>query len=258
LGKTVQIEMPLSAANEGEKKPRGHAGLVGSLLLHAALAFVLIYRIEVPETSPPVIPVEVVVLGQETSPSPQPQRQAVNGPQQQRGVSAQRTPPRAPRREPEKPLPPPVIPVPELKKPDALEAKLASLAKLRQPDVGPQVPDGAADRTLNGNGRGEGSGTYSVKDLIRAQIERRWNLRLDELGDRNIAVAVHLVLARDGAIETIDIVEDKRRGYDAVYRSIAISARNAALLSSPFLLPSQSHGEITDVTVTLNTRDVLR
>jgi hypothetical protein len=251
-------EMPLRAANEGWERTRGRPGLVGSLLLHAVLAFVLIYRVETRETSEPVIPVEVVVLGRESSPSPQPQRQAVNGAQQQRGVSAQRNPPRAPRREAEKPLPPPVIPVPELEKPDQLQAKLASLSKLRQPDAGPQRPDGAADRTVNGNGRGEGSGTYSVKDLIRAQIERRWNLRLDELGDRNIAVAVHLVLARDGAIETIDLIEDKQRGYDAVYRSIAISARNAALLSSPFLLPSQSYGEITDVTVTLNTGDVLR
>jgi hypothetical protein len=249
---------PLIAWHDNKEKASIRLGLAGSLLLHAVLGFVLIYPMEVPETLPPVVPVEVVVMGQESSPSPQPQRQAVNGAQQQRGVSAQRNPPRAPRREAEKPLPPPVIPVPELKKPDQLQAKLASLSKLRQPDAAPQRPDGAADRNVNGNGRGEGSGTYSVKDLIRAQIERRWNLRLDELGDRNIAVAVHLVLARDGAIETIDIVEDKRRGYDAVYRSIAISARNAALLSSPFLLPSQSYGEITDVTVTLDTRDVLR
>ena len=145
--------------------------------------------------------------------------------------------------------------VPELKKPDELETKLASLAKLRQPETGEQLPGGDSARPSRGNGSGTGTG-YSVRDLIRAQVERRWNLNLNELGERNIAISFHVVLDRDGAVKELEILQDKHG--DQVYRSIAISVRNAVQLSSPFILPAESLGKITDVTVTVNTRDVLR
>lgn len=233
--------------------------IVGSLLVHALIGFALIYRIALPEPADePVIPVEVVVLGQDGPPAAQPQQQAaITGPQAQRGVTARRNPPRAPRREPDKPAPPPAVVVPELQKPDELETKLESLAKLKQPETGTQPADGGTNRPSAGSRNGSGTG-YSVKDLIRAQVERRWNLNLNEVGERNIAISVRIVLARDGTVETIEFVQDKRVGTDQVYRSIAISVRNAVLLSSPFLLPAESYGRITDVTLTLNTRDMVR
>ena len=45
---------------------------------------------------------------------------------------------------------------------------------------------------------------------------------------------------------------------DDVYRSIAISARNAVLLSSPLTLPAGMTAEMRDMTLRFNTRDTLR
>jgi hypothetical protein len=253
-------EVPLSLLEGDKQNVRDFVpGVLGSVLVHALIGFVLIYKIIVPETtSEPVIPVEVVVLGEDNAPPRQAQQQAaITGPQQQRGVVTRRNPPRSPRREPEKPAPPPAVPIPELQKPDELQTKLESLAKLRQPETGDLASDGGANRTAAGRANGSGTG-YSVRDLIRAQVTRRWSLNLNELGERNIAIAVRIVLARDGTVEAVDVVDDKRTGQDRVYRSIAISVRNAVLLSSPFMLPAEAYGRVTDVTVTLNTRDVLR
>ena len=45
---------------------------------------------------------------------------------------------------------------------------------------------------------------------------------------------------------------------DEVYRSIALSARNAVLLSSPLALPRGLTSEMLDLTISFNTRDSLR
>ncbi len=37
-----------------------------------------------------------------------------------------------------------------------------------------------------------GDATYSLRDYVRAQVMRRWNLDLDLLGARRIVVALHV------------------------------------------------------------------
>jgi hypothetical protein len=89
-------------------------------------------------------------------------------------------------------------------------------------------------------------------------VERRWNLALEELGDRNFVIAIHVVLSRDGTVTKAEIVDNARYRSDATYRSIALSARNAVLLSSPLALPSGQHDETMDMTLNLNPRNSLR
>src|SRR5258707_4105620 len=118
---------------------------------------------------------------------------------------------------------------------DELQLRLEALAKLRQPETG--SPSGTSGRSASSNGTGLGPGAaYSVKDLVRAQVERRWNLDLDGLGRRNFVIAIHVVLTRDGVVSKAEIVDQLRFNSDATYRSIALSARTAVLLSSPILL----------------------
>jgi hypothetical protein len=129
---------------------------------------------------------------------------------------------------------------------------LEALANLRAPNRAGTLGPGAS-----GGGNGQ-QGAYSVKDLIRAQVQRRWSLNLDELGERNVVVAIHLVLARDGTVMKAEIVDATRYGKDESFRAIAISARNAALLSSPLVLPAGISDADMDLTLNLNTRDVMR
>jgi len=97
-----------------------------------------------------------------------------------------------------------------------------------------------------------------VRDYIRHQVERRWNIDLARLGARREIVVLHIALRADGTVSRADILDKARFATDAAWRDVALSARNAALLSSPIALPDgQSPGPI-DITLRLDPRDTLR
>ena len=87
---------------------------------------------------------------------------------------------------------------------------------------------------------------------------RRWNLDLDLLGSRRIIVALRVTMKANGAISLAEIVDKQRYATDAVYRQIAMSARNAVILSSPIALPPGSYPAITEMTLSLDPRDAAR
>jgi hypothetical protein len=134
---------------------------------------------------------------------------------------------------------------------DPLQSQLEALATLRMPNNS-KTGSGASAAPP-----GAQSG-YRVEDLIRAQVQRRWNLRLDELGERDLIVTIHIVLEPDGTVSRAEIVDTTRGRSDETYRSIALSARNAVLLSSPLTLPAGLTDDMRDMTVSFNTRDSLR
>jgi hypothetical protein len=238
-------------------------GVISSLLLHAFAAFLLLSRLSAPaQVLNPVVPVDVVQLAEETiSPPPLPK---AAGPQQKAAALPRRAQELASRElpsfrpptglAPAEPQPPPD----RLQQPrDELQIRLETLAKLRQPVTGAR--SGLSDRSASSNGAALGPGAaYSVKDLVRAQVERRWNLDLEGLGVRNFVVAIHVVLTRDGIVSKAEIVDQLRFNSDATYHSIALSARNAVLLSSPIALPAGAYDDVIDMILNLNPRDALR
>jgi hypothetical protein len=214
----------------------------------------------------PVVPVEVVFMDTQTAPSAPPprataalQRQAAVQPQRPRAVPAA---PQTPQQQLASVVPPTgIVPPVAEPKPDALQDKLEALAMLRQPATDPRLVEGVgtAGTAMGGNGTARGPSTaYSVKDYVRAQVERRWNLDLGALGGRNISIAIRVLLHRDGTVEKAEIVDDRRYRTDPAYRSIALSARNAVLLSSPISLPAGTYDPVMDLTLNLNPRDTLR
>ena len=242
-------------------------GVVGSLVLHIAVLGLLLYQVGVPPVLLSIIPVEVVQLVEETaSPTPQPEAKAALP---ERGSSerlASVAPPRAVRRPAPPAAPAPALPaappstpqpapdaLPPTPQQDALQIQLEALSKLLMPDA-----TGTSLRPSGSNAPPGGQSGYRVEDLIRAQVQRRWNLRLDELGERDLIVTLHVVLEPDGTVTTAEIVDTARSKTDSAYRSIAISARNAVLLSSPLTLPKGMTPEMRDMTISLNTRDSLR
>ena len=243
------------APAEADGERRRPLGWAISLGLHGLAAFFLIHQLStlLPPDAP-IVPVDLVQLAQETvapapAPAPAAPAPAARTPAQPRPAAA---PVQAAPVTPASPNPPAEAakePLPQ----DALETKLAALSKLRQPETGAINGTG----TAGGGGRGTGAGSISVKDLIRAQVERRWSLDTETLNGRNVTVSIRVVLDRDGAVTRVDIVEDPRYATDALYHDIALRARNAVLLSSPFTLP-QGHDEVTDVTLVLNPRDTFR
>ena len=254
--------------DEQSKQPRLRAmtrpGVIGSIVLHATVLGLLLYEVGVPPALVPVIPVELVqFFEQTTSQAPQPDAKAAlptaGTSDRLASVQPPRTAPRpVPRSEPapavpaappsaEQPAPDTSLPAP----PDPLQSQLDALAKLR-------MPDGSGSRAPGSNAPQGAQSGYRVEDLIRAQVQRRWNLRLDELGERDLIVTIHIVLEPDGTVAKAEIVNPTRGRNDENYRSIAISARNAVLLSSPLTLPAGMTDDMLDMTVSFNTRDSLR
>ena len=62
----------------------------------------------------------------------------------------------------------------------------------------------------------------------------------------------------DGTVNRAEIVSDPRHAADPGYHDLAISARNAALVSSPLHLPPGALTDMADMVLTFSPRDVLR
>lgn len=236
-------------------------GVIGSLLLHAAVLGLLLYQIGAPPIEVPVIPVDVVQLAEETaSVAREPDAPTAPGANSSPRLASV-VPPRPTQPPRAQPVPPTAAAPPSTEQPapdalppapvDQLQSQLEALAKLRIQNSGGPAPSGT------GLPDGPQSG-YRVEDLVRAQVLRRWNLRLDELGESELTVRIHVVLEADGTVATAEIVDTASVSGDKVYRSIALSARNAVLLSSPLTLPTGTTAEMRDMTLSFNTRDTLR
>lgn len=137
--------------------------------------------------------------------------------------------------------------------PDELEARIRGLANLSAPDTALPAPDN------DGYGGGSGSGGgYALADFVRAQILRRWWPALDSNAARGVPVAIKLNLSRAGTISDIRIVDTERFRTDKVFHDMALSARNAALNASPIALPPGHYEAVTEISIILDPRAVLR
>lgn len=256
-------------------------GLIGSALGHALAAFLLLQHMGAsipPSSALRIVPVDMIELARETISPVAPTSTAPELPRAAAAPSAPRNlVPQQPRATVPQPPQNPILSqseaaIPNARNPaepspsdnptDALQAKLEALSKLRQPDSDTFLRDGAGVSNLasgfNGAQRGQAA-TYSVRDYVRAQVVRHWSLNLEELGDRNIVVAIHVVLKPDGTLGKADILDAPGFSKDAVLRSIALSARNAVVLSAPFTFPAGGIApDAMDMVLTLNPRDVLR
>jgi hypothetical protein len=146
---------------------------------------------------------------------------------------------------------------------DELSAKLRAMAQLKTPDAAlPNADNSAAshDAVANdgGGGDGTGEGNYALKDFIRAQILRRWLPDLSIPGARDMPVLVRIRLLKNGVIDDVTIVDQQRFHDDRVFRNMALSARDAALLASPIQIPGVKYEKTQTLTINLDPKAVLR
>ncbi len=226
--------------------------VVASLLLHVFALLLLLNHMAANDLDRPVrvFPVEIVpVADRATTPVPPkpelPRQQTASVRPQTKKAPPQLIPLPLPRQVPAAPeIGTEPVPLPPR---DELQSRLEAFAKLSLPG------NGAV--SANSNGSAFGPSGYDVRDFIRAQVERRWSLNLDALEDRKVTVFIHVVLTPDGIIRKADIVND--RDTDAAYHSIAISARNAVILSSPITLPAGTLSGMLDIVLSLSPKDTL-
>ena len=97
----------------------------------------------------------------------------------------------------------------------------------------------------------------AAKDFIRAEVERRWNFDLKKFGDGGYSVPIHVRITSAGTVLSAEIL-DNEHSADPTYREIALSARSAVLLSSPFALPAGHYQDVMDMVLDLDPRETLR
>jgi hypothetical protein len=210
------------------------------------LVLFLVPRNGAPINSAPFVPVEIVQLSEETtapaaiSHAAVPQDQAAKG-----ALSA--------------PRPEGVAPNKTHEPRDELDIKLKKLAQLRQPASDLKIDNEAtSDVTATSNDTNTGPAVYGIRDYVRSQILRHWVYDFHKLGGRNVIIPLHVELTGQGIIIQVEIMDEQRYATDPLYRDIAISARNAALLSSPIKLPYDTSWNRMDFTFHLSPRNALR
>jgi hypothetical protein len=222
---------------------RDGPGLVLSLLLHLALllaaAWYAASRPALPHALSRALPVEIVLADRTGAGAP---------PGPSLATSAARPRPQS------APRPEGTRPNAKAQPEDELSAKLRALAQLRQPNSGLPVAEGGG----GAGGSATGQGGYALKDFVRAQILRRWLPDLAAPGARDMPVLVRIRLASSGVIESVAILDQARLAHDKLFREMALSARDAALLASPLSLPAGHYPPVTDLTIDLDPKSVLK
>ena len=231
-------------------------GYAASFLLHlTALLLVLFVFMKTSQTQPAsqIVPIDVVIRLAEETTSPA---------AQQKSLTPAEPAMRSQKREQSNPRPlEGTSPTGRKSVPlDNLDAKLRDLAHLRQPKSDLPVLDnrGTANLAAESPGSASGEAAYSIRDFVRATVERKWNLDFGKLGRRQYSIPLHIVMKRDGNIVNVEIVDRARYLSDAVYRSVSLSARNAVLLSSPISLPPGDYSDVMEMTLVFNPRDMRR
>jgi outer membrane biosynthesis protein TonB len=146
---------------------------------------------------------------------------------------------------------------------DELTARLKALARLKQPSP-PERPEprqqegsGVSNLTASSAAAARArDAAYGVKDFIRAQVIRHWNLHEDAVRHDEWSVAIRIVMSPDGKVLRAEIKDDPRFRADDGYRDFARSARNAVLMSSPLTVPAEAYDIAKDIVVDFNPKQV--
>lgn len=105
--------------------------------------------------------------------------------------------------------------------------------------------------------RGKGAG-YDVKDMVRAQILRRWTFDSAALAGAGWIITLHVILAQDGSIDAVSVIDNPAAKADPAYGALARTARNAVLLAAPLTLPAGLPAAARDMVLSFDPRAALR
>ena len=237
--------------NVGKRPQRNfNAGLVVSVVLHELGLSGLIVGLGLaanPVDIPLIVPVNIVQLANETVGPKAPDQTSI--PQQKAAAPSS---PDA--------IPVDLSPLKRPPPPDDLEVKLRRLAQLREPIVDPHMPQQGEGLSRLASTRPDAAlgSDATLRDFLRDQIEHHWGLDLAALHGKDFSVLIRVAITKAGVVTGAEVVNNRKSGVDAAYDEAALSARNAAILSSPLTLPPGHYPELMNVILTLNTRDALR
>lgn len=232
-----------------------------------------------PEPPKPEPPKPVPAPPKPEPPKPEPPKPA---------VTPEPPKPEPKKEEPKKPEPKPEPKKPEPPKPEQTKKEeppkkkadpkpsfddlLASVEKMRKDSPPPpttQQPNkasgdkkgipGAVDAPAVSKDR-EGFGdtlTLSEMDMIRAQIEKHWNVDPGKAGADDMVIEITVSLNADGTVRAAKIVDQGRMGRDPAFRSLAESALRAVFMASPIQAPQKKYDTWREVRLFFRPQDRL-
>lgn len=267
-------------SHAGEQRSR--VAWIGSLLLHGAIVagamFTWTHRLDIADQSPPVVPVELVTIGEKTNIQAQVKEQPKIEPDEQiatvapNNLDAPDLPP--PPTEEAAPAPPETAPSePEIqKKPEPatpklkprekpkLEAKkkefdvnnvLALLNKVAPAPHNANAKKGA--RTIKGIGD-QNAMTMDLVDALRNEISQCWNAPVAAPNPEDLIVTLRVFLNPDGSVAQPPQLTGNSASGDPFMRAAADAAKRAIYVCAPFKLPADRYSVWRDISVTFDPR----
>jgi hypothetical protein len=252
----------------------GRGGLIASAVLHVAIIVATLVtfsqaKLDIEDKSPPIVPVDLVSIGQKTNieetvrERPKDVPIQVQPPRQdelQTPVSMVPEQAEVAPSEPSLPKPRP-MPLPKTKpqaepkkkKPD--EDFSALLNKLTAPSAVPKNARVAA-RTQKGFGAMNAM-TMELRDALKNQIEQcmDWGVIATAPNAQNIVVSVDLSLNPDGTVARA--ASQSEGTHDTYERAASDAALRAIRVCAPYKLPAERYADWRDSAVNFSPRDVL-
>jgi len=253
---------------------RSPAGWVASLFLHGAIVagtlFTFSHTLEIPDESPPVVPVDLVTIAPKTNVRatvrPQPHVAPEPSPPVPKAVPAPTPPQPQPAEEkPQETAAEPIAeappqPVPRHKPKPPQEKKkeeknfdvdkvLALLNKVAptQQAAAPNVR--SAPRTVRGIGA-QTAMTADLQDALRSQIQPCWSPPVGAPHPERLVVSFDLFLNPDGSVaQPPQLTADSETAVvrDSFVRAAADAARRAIYTCAPYKLPEDRYQEWREI-----------
>lgn len=246
-------------------------GVIGSTTLHVAVigATLIVWprSLDLPSETPPVVPVELVTIADQTNiaptvkePEPAPEPEEQQQPQQEE-AKAETPPPEeqaepAPDEsesvepEPQKPAPTPMPrmkPQPDKSKFD-VDSILAMLDK-RTSKSAPPANAKVAERTMRGIGELNAM-TMDLEDALRNQIAPCWSPPLGAPSGSEVVVDFDLILNPDGSVARppqLDANSAAAAASSPYTRAAAEAARRAIYKCAPYKLPADRYDQWREI-----------
>ncbi|MBT6095771.1 MAG: hypothetical protein HOH04_12885 [Rhodospirillaceae bacterium] len=100
--------------------------------------------------------------------------------------------------------------------------------------------------------------SISEIDLVRRQISRCWNLPAGAKGAKDLNIAIHVVMNKDGTVREAKVKDSARMISDRFFRISAEAARRAVLnpKCNPLKLPPEKYEQWQTMTLNFNPRDM--
>jgi len=264
---------------QGVEQANRPTGLVGAVALHAAILaatmFAWTHTLDIADQAPPVVPVDLVTIGEKTNiqsmvkqqPKEPPKEEEVQPPTPEQAQVTPSTPeqddaappPDETSVEKVQPKPPPITPTekpsPEKKKESFDIDKMMAFLDKRAPAATSAPNAKVGPRNIKGIGQ-QSAMTMDLVDTLRNQIAQCWSPPVGAPHPEALIVQFELYLNQDGTVAQPPQLLSSNSA-DPFMRAAAEAARRAIYTCQPYRLPPDRYNQWQDIKLNFDPRQMV-